>query len=35
MKDKAGQKHKPIIVFDFPDTSSLGRQNKNKKDEES
>ncbi|XP_072806573.1 centromere protein U isoform X2 [Vicugna pacos] len=36
-KDKAGQKHKPTDVFDFPDdsdTSSIGRPGENEKDEE-
>uniref|UniRef100_A0A2R9C447 Centromere protein U n=1 Tax=Pan paniscus TaxID=9597 RepID=A0A2R9C447_PANPA len=37
MKDKAGQKCKPIDVFDFPDNSdvsSIGRLGENEKDEE-
>ncbi|XP_054340115.1 centromere protein U isoform X4 [Pongo pygmaeus] len=37
MKDKAGQKCKPIDVFDFPDdsdVSSIGRLGENEKDEE-
>ncbi|XP_035148435.1 centromere protein U [Callithrix jacchus] len=37
MKDKAGQKYKPVDVFDFPansDVSSVGRPGENEKDEE-
>ncbi|XP_059738311.1 centromere protein U isoform X2 [Bos taurus] len=38
MKDKAGRKHRPLDVFDFPDhsqLSSLSRLGENEKDEES
>ncbi|KAK2114960.1 hypothetical protein P7K49_005585, partial [Saguinus oedipus] len=37
MKDKAGQKSKPVDVFDFPDNSdvsSVGRPGEDEKDEE-